>query len=194
VGVPSCQLCVRSALCSSIAVIGLGTAACTSATPPTRVRSPAPASTRVTTASAVAPPRCEAAELRATIKRRGSNASAPFIVVKLTGHRTGCTVNGYPRIAAYSASGNTLALTTRHGTYEVADPGPRRVIVSPGRAALFALGTSTGYGRHPVVIARVDIPLPDAASGSIHLSIPGGLGATAPGRRVTLGLTAFSGE
>lgn len=126
----------------------------------------------------------------------GSNASAPFIVVALTNAGPRCQLSDYPHITAYtSTSTSSVSVAVHHGTYEIPDGGPRYIIVEHGRAATFAVGTSTGFGGGIVLITRLDIQLPTNDPGSLTPHIPGGLGTTAPeGHAVPVGITAFAAE
>lgn len=136
---------------------------------------------------------CRPVDLSASIDRRGSNASAPFILVALTNSGARCTIGGYPRVAAYNASGSRLGLLVRHGTYEVPDPGPHGIVLDPGHAAMFAFGTSTASGERLALIRKLAIRIPGTAAGAINLRIPGGMGASAPpSDRFPVGITAFA--
>jgi hypothetical protein len=153
-----------------------------------------PSSTSSTTADAGGA--CIGTQLSASIARRGSTASAPFLVVALRNTSpTGCTLNGYPTLALYPVGSSApLPVTVEHGTYELPDPGPATVPLSSGGVASFALGTSTAYsGGLNATVVRVAIGVPGAAQKPITLTIPGGLGATASqGKALPVGITAFA--
>lgn len=136
---------------------------------------------------------CAPSQLTASIGRRGSTASAPFLVVVVRNHGAiACTVTGYPEIMAFSG-GTAEPSSVVHGTYEVPDAGPRQVTLSPHGAAFFAFGTSTAYSRPPITITSLKIGLPGATAGSLTLAIPSGIGATPPSAgRLQIAITAFA--
>ena len=140
--------------------------------------------------------RCAGRDLDAVIERRGSNSSAPFLLIALRDTTGTCKLTGYPQLAAYTLGGQrAVSVAIHHGTYEVRDPGPHPVIVSRRHPATFAVGTATAYARRPVLITRLVIGLPGANPDTISVHIPGGLGATAPkGKPYPIGITAFASE
>jgi Domain of unknown function (DUF4232) len=88
---------------------------------------------------------CLASQLTASIARRGSTASAPFLIMALCNTATGpCALSGYPGIAVYAAASTApVPIAIQHGTYEQADPGPRTVRLPAGGQASFALGSNS---------------------------------------------------
>ncbi len=160
----------------------------------------APPSTPSTSTAPAGGPPCLAKNLTASVLRRGSTASAPFIIVGLRNDgSTICTLTGYPAISVFSAtSRQPLRIAVHHGTYEQPDPGSQRVTLQRNSLAWFAVGTSTAYqgGRNIVTITRIMIALPGApARQGINLDLGkhGGLGATAnPGKAFPVGITAFA--
>jgi hypothetical protein len=54
---------------------------------------------------------------------------------------TACTIDGYPTLTLYDASGRVIAADIRHDSaYQINDPGPRRVVVQPGATVYFGFG------------------------------------------------------
>src|SRR5258707_2423935 len=107
---------------------------------------------------------CLASQLAASNARRGSTASAPFLIVTLRNTATGpCTLSGYPGIAVYTAASTApVPIAIQHGTYEQPDPGPHMVQLPAGGLASFAFGTSTAYSSGMnVTITKITIRLSD---------------------------------
>jgi uncharacterized protein YecT (DUF1311 family) len=89
-------------------------------------------------------PRCHTGDLRA---RQGAgdaalgNRRTNFILTNASRHV--CAVRGYPGMAVLDASGAVLRDVVERGSgYLVTDPGPRRVVLAPGRSASYSLGFS----------------------------------------------------
>ncbi len=189
-----------AAVIAGIAIAVTGLAACArNAQGPTAPGSSASVSNPPATTASSAPARvaaCLASQLTASIARRGSTASAPFLIVALRNTATEpCTLSGYPGIAVYAAASTApVPIAIQHGTYEQADPGPHPVRLPAGGQASFALGTSTAYsGGTNVTITKITIRLPGRHTTAIRLDIPGGLGATSNrGAPVPVGITAFA--
>jgi hypothetical protein len=54
---------------------------------------------------------------------------------------TPCTIDGYPTLTLYDASGHAIAADIRHDSaYQINDPGPRRDVVQPGGTVYFGFG------------------------------------------------------
>lgn len=124
--------------------------------------------------------------------------SQPFVDIAITNtDKKECALRGYPRLQAWGHEGLKegtpsirLHIHVHHGIFERADRGPRHVIIQPGQAAFFSVGTSTAYqgGLHPITIRRLVVTLPGTHS-TRGLSID--LLATKPGgHRVPVGITA----
>jgi hypothetical protein len=139
---------------------------------------------------------CRASQLTASIARRGSTASAPFLIVTLRNSAAGpCTLSGYPGVAVYTAASTApVPIAIQHGTYERPDPGPHMVQLPAGGLASFALGTSTAYsGGMNVTITKITIRLSDRDTTAVPVNIPGGLGATSnQSAPLPVGITAFA--
>lgn len=137
---------------------------------------------------------CVAGQLTASITRRGSTASAPFVVIAVRNTSSvRCAVAGYPDLAAYPAGSKVaLRLTVSHGTYEIPDAGATHLELASGASAWFALGTSTGIngGKNAVIISSLTIRYKGASV--TRVVITGGLGAV-PGRSgVPVGITGYA--
>ena len=143
-------------------------------------------------------PPCRADRTRLAVVLTGSTMSQPFADIAIT--NTGlasCGLRGYPQIQAWGHEGVTetirsrrLGILVHHGIYERADRGARRLIVQPGRAAFFSVGTGAAYqgGLHPIIINRLCVTLPGTRSAqSLSVKL---LATRPPGRRVPVGITA----
>lgn len=137
---------------------------------------------------------CAAGELRADIYRRGSTASAPFLVIRLTS-MTRCSLYGFPNVEAFAPA--QLPVRTVHGTYEVPGPRPALVTLTPKRPAYFTVGTTTaslGTATETHLITKLSFAF-TGQRGRISLLLPGraALGATSrPNSPVKVGITAVS--
>jgi hypothetical protein len=165
--------------------------------------SPTPDFAPSTSTSSSAPPKsaspCLPGRLTAAVTSEGSTASAPYVIVSL--HNSGsdsCTISGYPTLTVLDSVGHRLPTVVHHGTYEQPDAGPMSLVLKPGGAVSFAIGTSTAYqgGRHVLTIERILIGIPTSRSASVlTLTLAAGqqLGATAPSTGIVpIGITAFA--
>lgn len=150
---------------------------------------------------------CVPAKLRASVQSLGSAGGEDLteVIVKNAGGQS-CHLDGYATLAAYGyqvawssgapiGPGHTLTLTVAHGPlYARTDPGPHRVTLAPGRAAIFYVGAgvnfSPGQGNYKITEIRVGYA---GARASITVTVPKpGLAAISPtGQPVWLGITAF---
>lgn len=143
---------------------------------------------------------CSVDHLNMSVGRRGSVASAPYIVVWVRNQGTStCTLTGYPAISIFGTSSrDQLSIAIHHGTYEVQDRGPHSITLPRGGIAWFAVGTSLGYqgGKNIVTITRISIGVPGGVSNQVvdlNLEPNDGLPATGnPGAPLPIGITAFS--
>jgi len=141
---------------------------------------------------------CASGDLAVTTGRVMSVSSQPFVAVELRNEgRQRCAIEGYPRVTAdgVSAGGRTgvLAVREKHGDlYERKDPGRQLVLLEPGEAAVFHVGTSTAYDVGTQTITQLRIHLPDVRG---RLTVPLQLEASRPPmRRIPLGVTALQHE
>jgi uncharacterized protein YecT (DUF1311 family) len=107
--------------------------------------------------------RCHTADLRA---RRGAgdaalgNRRTNFILTNAS--RRTCSLRGYPGMAVLDAAGAVLRDRVERGSgYLVTDPGPRRVVLPPGRSASYSLGFSGDVVEGCADGAKVRITPPD---------------------------------
>jgi hypothetical protein len=90
---------------------------------------------------------CRRSALQVTMRLAGGAASQTESIIVLTNHgREACTVEGYPRIAAFGRIGNgrpqRLDLKVQDGgTYFAADPGPHPVTLTAGGSASSTMET-----------------------------------------------------
>lgn len=129
-----------------------------------------------------------------SVTRRGSIASAPYLVIALRNTSTQrCGVSGYPDLAAYTAGSKVpLRLTVSHGTYEIPDAGATHLDLAPSSSAWFAVGTNTGIdgGKNAVTIRSLTIRHKD---GSVsRIAVKGGIGAVHDPSGVPVGVTAYA--
>jgi hypothetical protein len=114
---------------------------------------------------------CTSAQLDLTLDRDlGSLMAQPgaFFRLKNTSAMA-CTLDGYPMLALYDASGHLIPTAIRHGNaYQINDPGPHRVTVRPDQSAYFGFGWSDvnqpsgRTNKGCVSIARVSVVVPNA--------------------------------
>jgi Protein of unknown function (DUF4232) len=142
---------------------------------------------------------CRSAHIQVRVARVGSEASAPFLVIRLTNTSTStCTMDGYVSLAASAdTSAQPLPLAISRGTYEVSDPGPTLIVLKAHRGrAYFVLGTETahGGGANAVRITRLQLGL-GSHQHAVSLALPANeqIGTT-PNQyqRYVAGLTALS--
>lgn len=93
-----------------------------------------------TAASAAATPRCHTADLKIRLKPAAGEVGMMHVgdVLSATNrsHHT-CYVDGYAALRLRSAHGTAVHTETQRGsTYFVHDPGPHKVVLKPGRAAV----------------------------------------------------------
>lgn len=166
--------------------------------PADHTSSPPPEPALATPLPADPPRRCTAAHTELAVRTSGSTMSQPFADVAVTNTgTTPCLMRGYPRLRAvghpgYDAAGSArLEIQVDHGVYERPDTGPRPVVVQPGDAALFAVGTALAYqgGAHPITITRLVVTLPHTR---VSKTLTVDLVATWPrGQRIPVGVTAL---
>jgi hypothetical protein len=104
---------------------------------------------------------CQASQLSAHQTYGRSIANQPLTIVAFYNvSSTGCYLFGYVGIDAANADGQTVPISTTHGAnYERSDPGASRVIVPPGGAASFAIGSIAG-GLQSTMLTRLTLTLP----------------------------------
>lgn len=85
---------------------------------------------------------CRGDQLHATSFRRGSVASAPFVVVRFTlVGSVPCSVTGRPTVKI--SSSRHVAISQHAGTYEVPDMPASPVVIEAATSAYITIGTST---------------------------------------------------
>jgi uncharacterized protein DUF4232 len=144
-----------------------------------------------------APPApCRGSDLTGRVEVSESVMSQPFVdVVLVNAGPAPCQLSGYPDVAVRGhpvgeAGSRPIAIDVRHGVYERTDPGPTRLSLDPGDAAVFSLGTGTAYGGglHLLVVTDVFVRL---VAGTVPIRVR--MYATGPpGRHVPVGVTAYS--
>ncbi len=108
---------------------------------------------------------CQSADLTASVGEYGSEASQPFLTVKLTNHTAApCRMKGYSVLTVVGNDADPPArpihVVVSHGsTYERADPGPHPLLVAPHRFASFTIGTATAYTGPMATLHRFKIRL-----------------------------------
>lgn len=147
-------------------------------------------------AALVGPAPCHGSDLTGRVEVSESVMSQPFVDVALVNTGTApCELSGYPDVAVWGhpvgePGSPPMAIAVNHLVYERPDPGPTRLLLDPGDAALFSLGTGTAYqgGLHPLVVTHVFVRL---VSGTVPISVR--MYATGPsGRPVPVGVTAYA--
>jgi len=81
-------------------------------------------------------------------------------------------------------------------TFEIPDPGPTKVGLTPGGSAWFAVGAGTAYGGPIVSIDRVVIDVGSTAGGNAgHVNVTLGMGVNGPQGKaipITVTVAAFA--
>jgi Protein of unknown function (DUF4232) len=137
-------------------------------------------------------PRCVAKSLTASIPRSGLAMTQSFIAVALMNAGAApCSINGYPRLSAIgitqstsgqpiSALGQVRILLSKGGILVPIlpdDPVPHTVLLKPGAATWFTVGTETRSGIF-TSIRILEITVPGDTS-AIRLIVPAAVGLTA---------------
>jgi hypothetical protein len=143
---------------------------------------------------------CTAAQLSGKVSRAGSQSSQPFAEILLTNGGPGpCQLSGYPQMTAWGSAGQGPSaqletVLTQGSTFEIPDPGPRRVVIAPGGSAWFAIGAGTVYGGPIVSIERAVVAVGSMAGGkSGHVNVNLGMDANGPpGKAIPIRVTAFA--
>jgi len=143
-------------------------------------------------------PVCTSGDLAVTTGRVMSVSSQPFVAVELrnTG-RERCAIEGYPRVTATGVSADgqagVLAVREKRGDlFERRDPGRHAVLLEPGEAAVFHVGTSTAYDGGVRTITRLHVHVPGTEG---RVAVPLHLEASGPpARKIPLGVTALQHE
>lgn len=121
---------------------------------------------------------CRPGQMTARLSGVGATMSQPFDTVALrnTSARS-CTLRGYPRLRVFGYPRSIPSYPaptvppvrlkvrlSRGPIFERRDPGAHWVLLPPGKAASFNVGTVTAIdgGFHPVTLTRLDILLPHA--------------------------------
>ncbi|HLX89536.1 MAG TPA: DUF4232 domain-containing protein [Acidimicrobiales bacterium] len=90
---------------------------------------------------------CQSHQLQLTFDRgpiEASGQAGEFFKVANTSN-VSCTIDGYPMIEAFGATGNQEAVSLWDGAlYVIDDPGPQIVNLQPGAAAYFGVGWTVG--------------------------------------------------
>ncbi len=142
--------------------------------------------------AAGAPP-CRSSELAIRAGQGGAGAGTyyghPVLVNR--SHRV-CAVAGFPQVTPVDAAGQPLAPPFPTSRYASINGGvhPRRIVLEPGAAAVFAMntGTAANYSRsacHPRKPASLEVRIPGA--GGPPLSLPPGEEICATGTNVNIG-------
>lgn len=132
--------------------------------------------------------------------------SQPFSTITLTNTGTArCALSGYPTITAAAGTTNTppggspgpvrdVPITVHDGgIYEVPDPGPSQVTLTPGSTAWFAIGTVTALDPPLVNLTQVSLSLPGPGTPLGGVTIPVTLYATArTGHPIGITVTAYA--
>jgi Protein of unknown function (DUF4232) len=144
-----------------------------------------PTTAPTTTTSSPSPVPCTSAQLRVFLARDlGSTMQQPGAYFGLTNRSsTPCTVDGYPTLTLYDASGRMISADMIHSSsYQIfIDPGAHRVVVERGATVYFGFGwtdanqTDGGSQKGCVSIASVRVLVPGTSRS---------LGAAAPLRSV----------
>ncbi len=96
-----------------------------------------------TTILPVTSTRCRVDQLRLSLDRtlQGLSQQTGAFFELSNVSRTPCALYGYPGFEAISASGSVEQVAdSRGGSYQINDPGPHRVSLSPGQSAYFGVG------------------------------------------------------
>ncbi len=152
-----------------------------------RIHSVLPVTTTTTAASTTtttAPPlgSCTSAQLHLRLTRElQSVMQQPAAFFSLTNLSvTPCTIDGYPTLTLFDASGRSIPADIRHDrAYQINDPGSRRVVVQSGGTVYFGFGwtdanqADNGSTKGCVTIARVGVLVPGshtALTAAAHLN------------------------
>jgi len=133
-----------------------------------------PASTRTEPAGAT----CTTSHLHLTVDRIIPGlAQQPGAFFRLTNVSSAtCTLDGYPTLQPIAPSGQIIGAAVREGgSFQIADPGPHRVVLTPGRSAYF------GYGWG-------DVAQPEGTTAGCADSVK--VKSVPPGNRLSLEATA----
>lgn len=160
--------------------------------PPTSVATnvrPTPNKAELTTAPTNV---CRGDELRASSFRRGSVASAPFIVVKFTlVGSVPCFITGRPAVEVIWKK--HVAISLHAGTYEVPDTPASKIVLEANTSAYVTIGTSTASeGTNEVTynITRLKFRFTQQ-KGATVLNLADALGAiTRAGTPIAIGVTS----
>ncbi len=103
----------------------------------------APAAGRAGTAHVQHVTTCRVDQLRLRLDRvlqPTMQQDSAFFRIRNTSLAT-CTLDGYPGFQPYESAGRAIPISLRRSsTYEVIDPGPHLVALTPGRSVYFAVG------------------------------------------------------
>jgi hypothetical protein len=103
--------------------------------------------------------------------------SQPFVIIAVTNYGPRCSIDGYPGIVGATGRSQqgqaaSLSIEVVDGPdYEHPDPGPHRLVLSPGATASFALGTGTAYDGPLYEILSLSIILPGSSSSALHVPV-----------------------
>jgi hypothetical protein len=104
--------------------------------------------------------------------------SQPFVIIAVTNHGPRCSIDGYPGIvgatgtAQQAQAAASLPIEVVDGPdYEHPDPGPHRLLLSPGATASFALGTGTAYDGPVYEILSFSVTLPGSSFSALHVPV-----------------------
>ena len=137
-------------------------------------------------------PKCSASDLSAKQTGSGAGMSQPSAYITVTNTSgSKCSLKGYPTITAASTKKGSQSITVSKGNVMNApSTKPKRIVLSPGGKAWFAIGAATAYD--PPVVTFTSIRFATAPGGdtaSSRLSLQ----ATAPtGKPFPLGVSAFA--
>ncbi len=88
---------------------------------------------------------CSTSQLQLTLDRVVPGlAQQPGAFFRLTNESSAtCMLDGYPTLQPISPSGQAIGVAVRNGgSYQIADPGPRPVVLTPSSSAYFGYGWS----------------------------------------------------
>jgi hypothetical protein len=126
-------------------------------------------------AASIRTPRCTAKEMSTGLHGSQTGLSNRGFILTLTNtSNNSCSVDGYAGLKLKNAAHHLLHSSTHRGsTYFATDPGPHRIVLSPGETASadFAFGAGTGGSTDSV--ATYLLVAPPGTSRYLTVRIPG---------------------
>lgn len=136
-------------------------------------------------------PACTAADLSARATGEGAGVSQPAVYITVTNtSASSCAVYGYPVISRAATKRGAQPISVTNGAVMNAPQArPKRIVLSPGGNAWFAVGAATAYDTPPVTFTRIRFA---TSSGGPTRGVRISLQASRPtGQPYPIGVTAF---